>query len=85
MGLGTDSSGEGKPQCVGIWGHVCAYWVYACWRVCACVCSYTDIHVGGWVASGWQVAAGLRDLGEAERGEVPMHRAVGMGTAALNL
>lgn len=53
--------------------------------VCACVCSYTDVHIGGWVASVWQVAAGLRDLGEAERGEVPMHRAVGMWTAALHL
>ena len=53
--------------------------------VCACVCSYTDVYIGGWVASVWQVAAGLRDLGEAERGEVPMHRAVGMWTAALHL
>lgn len=63
---------------------VCILGVHMLACVGACVCSYTDIHVGGWVASVWQVAAGLRDLGEAERGEVPTDRAVGMGTAALH-
>lgn len=59
---GIGSSEEESP---GVWvcADMCAYWVYACWHVCACVCSYTDIHVGGWVAYAWQVAAGLRGSG----------------------
>lgn len=65
---GIGSSEEGKPRCVGMCRHVCILGVrmLACVPVCAVTRTFT---LGGWVAYAWQVAAGLRDLGEAERGE----------------
>ena len=52
----------------------------------ACECLCVQLHRRsrwGLGSFAWQVAASLRDLGEAERGEVPADRAVGMRTAAL--
>ena len=66
--------------CADMCVHIGCTHVGMCVPVCAATRTFT---VGGWVAYAWQVAAGLRDLGEAERGEVTVDRAVGMGTAAL--
>lgn len=44
--------------------HIGCTHVGMCVPVCAVTRTFT---LGGWVAYAWQVAAGLRDLGEAER------------------
>ena len=74
--------GGKAPVCGYVQTCVCILGV----RMLACVCLCVQLHRcsrWGLGSFAWQVAAGLRDLGEAERGEVPADRAVGMRTAAL--
>ena len=74
--------GGKAPVCGYVQTCVCISGV----RMLACECLCVQLHRRsrwGLGSFAWQVAASLRDLGEAERGEVPADRAVGMRTAAL--